>query len=364
MQNIPLYQPAIGEEEKRFVNDCLDSTWISSRGKYVDLFEQRFAEFVGAENAIAVCNGTVALHLCALAAEVGPGDEVIVPTLTYVASANAVSYTGAKPVLVDSKADTWQLDPAEVESKITPATKAIMPVHLYGQAADMDSIRSLSENYGLYVIEDCAEAIGTQYRGTHVGTLGHIASFSFFGNKTITTGEGGMVVTNDAKVARQVAHLKGQGLVPGREYQHDVIGYNYRMTNICAALGVAQLESANIFIERKRRVAEMYKELLSSSDVIFHDQHGKTIHSFWMSSILVRDKNTRDGLREHLAQNGIETRPVFPPLHTMRMYKTDGQFPVAENLASRGLNLPSWPGLSDEQVEYIASQINSYLESR
>ncbi|MBS1736702.1 MAG: DegT/DnrJ/EryC1/StrS aminotransferase family protein, partial [Bacteroidetes bacterium] len=225
---IPIYQPSLSGKEKKYVLDCLDSTWISSKGKYIPLFENAFADFTAIKHAASVCNGTVALHVALVALGIGPGDEVIVPTFTYIASVNAITYTGATPVFVDSLPKTWQMDTEDVERKITNKTKAIMAVHLYGQPCDLDALKTIADNNKLFLIEDCAEAIGTYYKGKHVGGFGDIACFSFFGNKTITSGEGGMVLSNNEELLNKVAHLKGQGLAKNREYWHDLIGFNYR----------------------------------------------------------------------------------------------------------------------------------------
>ncbi len=364
---IPVYKPDLDGNEKRYVMECMDSTWISSKGAFISNFEQRFCDFLsrpggsGSLQATAVSNGTVALHLALIALGIGPDDEVIVPTLTYVASANAIEYTGATPIFADSRHDTWQIDPEDVERKITSRTKAIMPVHLYGQACDMDALTAIARRHRLFVIEDCAEAIGTYYKGRAVGTFGDIATFSFFGNKTMTTGEGGMVVTADRTLIERARHFKGQGLAAHREYWHDVIGYNYRMTNICAAIGVAQLERVHGFIERKRHLAALYKEGLRGAPVTLHAEAPGTTHSYWMCTILVDNAADRDSLRRHLAADGIETRPMFYPLHTMPMYSQRYQRnPVAEELAWRGINLPSFPQLTDAQVDEICERVQGY----
>jgi perosamine synthetase len=344
------------------VLECLDSTWISSKGKFIGLFEDGFARTVTARHATSVCNGTVALHLALLALGIGPGDEVIVPTLTYIASVNAIAYTGATPVFVDSLADTWQMDPEDVRRKLTPRTRAIMAVHLYGHPCDMDSLCAITKEHGLFLVEDCAEAIGTLYKGRPVGTFGDIGTFSFFGNKTITTGEGGMVVTNDETLHARMVHFKGQGLAAHRQYWHDVIGYNYRMTNICAAIGLAQLEQLAVFAARKKEIAARYSRNLAGSRVGFHGEAPGASHSYWMCSILVEQPGQRDLLRDHLAECGIETRPVFYPAHTMPMYANKFQrHPVAEDLGWRGINLPSWPGLKDEQVDLVCQEILAFM---
>jgi perosamine synthetase len=358
MFNIPVYQPSLTGNEKKYVNECLDSTWISSKGKFISEFEDRFANYTGVKYAVSVCNGTVALHLALVSLGIGPGDEVIVPTLTYIASVNAITYTGATPIFVDSLADTWQIDPEDVNAKVTSKTRAIMVVHLYGHPCDMDAISIIAKKHGLFVIEDCAEAFGALYKGKHVGTFGDIATYSFFGNKTITTGEGGMVVTNDQTLHDRSLHFKGQGLAKYREYWHDVVGYNYRMTNICAAIGLAQLEQADEFLNKKREIAERYKKGLQGLPLSMHGEFGDVRHSYWMVSILVERIEQRDLLRKALADNGIETRPLFYPVHTMPIYHNKYQkHPIAENLASRGINLPSWPELKKEDMEYINEKI-------
>lgn len=360
---IPVYRPSLGGNEKRYVNECLDSNWISSRGKFIGDFERAFAEYSNVSHSAAVCNGTVALHLALLALDIGPGDEVIVPTLTYISPVNAVRYVGATPVFADSLASTWQLDASDVERKITPNTRAIIAVHLYGHPCDMHTLCELAERRGLFLIEDCAEAFGSRYRGRHVGGFGHIATYSFYGNKTITTGEGGMVVTNDGELHERVRHYKGQGLVHGREYWHDVIGYNYRMTNICAAIGLAQLERADELLARKRQVAAWYAQGFDGLPVKMHNEASDVRHSFWMCTILVDDPPQREQIREHLVVAGIETRPVFFPIHTMPMYaQMVTAFPVAEDLALRGINLPSWPDLTYEEVQRVVDSVSVFFE--
>jgi perosamine synthetase len=359
---IPVYQPSLTGNEKKYVNECLDSTWISSKGEFIDRFEKGFANFVNAKYAASVSNGTVALHLALVVLGIGPGDEVIVPTLTYIASVNAITYTGAKAVFVDSLMDTWQMSPLDVEKKITSKTKAIMAVHVYGHPCDMEALKNIAVKHSLFLIEDCAEAIGAEYKGKHVGTFGDIACFSFFGNKMISTGEGGMVVTNDQTLYDRSVHYKGQGLSKNRFYWHDVIGYNYRMTNICAALGVAQLEQIHSFIKRKKEIALLYQQKIKNLPVNFHTADQDVTHCYWMCSILVDNPNKRDLLMAYLADKGIETRPLFYPVHTMPMYAKNFQkHPVAENLGWRGINLPSYPSLSNDDVIEICSEIESFF---
>lgn len=327
-------------------------------GRFVPEFESRFARLINVEHAASVCNGTVAVHLALICLGIGEEDEVIVPTLTYVASVNAISYTGAKPVFVDSLRESWQMDPQEILRKITPRTKAIMVVHLYGHPCEMKVIMEIAQEHHLFVIEDCAEAFGSQYEGRHVGSFGDIGCFSFYGNKTITTGEGGMVVTDDDTLHDRAVHFKGQGLAKHREYWHDVIGYNYRMTNICAAIGLAQLERAEEILASKRRISSMYDRLLRDSGVETHTEAENVLHSYWMYSILAPKAKDRSIIRTALKEEGIETRPLFHPVHTMPMYAGRFQkFPVAEDLGWRGINLPSYPDLGEEDISKICEVI-------
>lgn len=359
---IPVYQPSLTGNEKKYVNDCIDTSWISSKGKYNDLFSEKFADYVGVKYATTVANGTLALHLALLALGIGKGDEVIVPSFTYIASANAVKYTGAEVVFADSLEDSWQIDPTDVERKITKNTKAIMPVHLYGHPCDMDSILEIAKKYRVFVIEDCAEAIGSEYKGKKVGSFGDIAAFSFFGNKTITCGEGGMVITNNKTLYERATHIKGQGLAAHREYWHDIIGYNYRMTNVAAAIGLAQLEQVEKFIDRKIEIANLYSNELEGLPLSFHRPIGDVKHTYWMVSISCNNIDDREALRDYLREKGIETRPTFYPAHTMPVYDDKYQsLPVAEKLGWSGMNLPSYPGLKDEEVRYICNSIKEYF---
>ena len=360
---IPVYQPDLAGNEKKYVDECLDTTWISSKGKFVGEFEKKFAEYTGSKYAITVSNGTVALHLALMALDISTGDEVIVPSFTYIATVNAIAYTGATPVFVDSLKDTWQIDPADIERKITSKTRALMLVHLYGHPCDMDAIMAIAKKHDLLVIEDCAEAFGARYKGIHVGNFGDIAAYSFFGNKTITCGEGGMVVTNNKVLYEQAALIKNQGVSPYRQYWHDVLGYNYRMTNIAAAIGLAQLERADEFIAKKRQIAMWYKEKLKKTPVVFHDETKDIVHSFWMCSILTRDEDECEQLRKKLADAGVETRPLFYPANVLPMYAHPYQkFEVAEYLAYKGMNLPSWPNLTEKEIDYICDVIINFYK--
>nr|WP_234823850.1 DegT/DnrJ/EryC1/StrS family aminotransferase [Agrobacterium pusense] len=359
---IPVYRPRLAGNEKLYVNECLDSTWISSRGQFIERFEAAFEDYTGAAHAISVSNGTVAIHLALVALGIGPGDEVIVPSLTYVASVNCILQSGALPVYVDSCAATWQIDVNDIESKITPRTKAIMAVHLYGLPCDMETLVKICRKHGLLLIEDCAEAFGSHYREQHVGTFGDAATFSFFGNKTITTGEGGMVVIKDREIAARSRRLKSQGVSPTREYWHDMLAFNYRMTNICAAIGLAQLEQADEIIRCKRDVADRYREALRDLPLDFHDEVPGTVHSFWMCSVAVRNAADREPMREHMANLGIETRPVFYPSHFLPHLRQELSLPNAEDISSRGLNLPSFPDLTRAQIEAVTDSMRTYFD--
>lgn len=359
---IPVYQPSITDLEKQYVNECLETSWISSKGKYVNLFEKSFAEKTGINYATTVCNGTVALHLALLALGIGPGDEVIVPTFTYIASVNAIVYCGATPVFVDCLEDTWQVDPEDILKKITSKTKAIMIVHLYGQSCDMDSICKITRENNIFLVEDCAEGFGTRYKGRHVGSFGDISTYSFFGNKTITAGEGGMVVTNNETLYRRAVHLKGQGLAEHRQYWHDVVGYNYRMTNIACAIGQAQLERSDELIAKKRKIADYYHSAFEGTHIKTHKEQPDTTHSYWMNSIILDcNQEKRDEFRKYLTEKGIDTRPLFYPVHTMPMYSHKYQsHRVSEDISRRGFNIPSYPDLNDGQLKYISETIINY----
>jgi perosamine synthetase len=364
---IPVAAPVLAGREKEYVADCMESGWISSSGKYVELFEAGFAEFCGVRHAVACCNGTVALHVALLALGVGPGDEVIVPTLTFVATANAVTYCGARAVFVDSEPETWNLDPAQVEAKITPRTKGIIAVHLYGHPAEMDALRAVARRRGLFVLEDAAEAHGALHKGRRAGSLGDVAAFSFYANKIIATGEGGMVVTDDDALAARVRLLRGQGMDAERRYWFPVVGYNYRMMNIPAAIGLAQLERAEWHMGRRREVADTYMRLLRGvPQLSWQTEREWTRHAYWMFTVILGDETRadRDGLMARLYEQGVETRPVFYPVHTLPPYRESArgeEFPVAERLARRGISLPTWAGLSADDLSYVCERLRGCL---
>ena len=326
-------------------------------------FEDSFAAYLGAKHAAAVCNGTVALHLALVALGLGQGDEVIVPTLTYVASVNAIRYVSATPMFAESHPVYWGLDPTKIEERITPRTRAIMVVHLYGHPCDMNPILEIAEKHDLFVIEDAAEAHGAEYRGRKVGNFGDVGTFSFYGNKIITTGEGGMVVTNNDALYDLCVRLKGQGVSTTGTYWHDILGYNYRMTNVAAAIGLAQLERVTETLRRKREIANMYKRELNGVDgVVLQGEAPWALNVYWMFSILVAPEK-RERLCDYLSQHGVETRPFFHPAHKMPVYAEyhKQEFPVAEKLAASGINLPSGPALTDDEIKYVCSVVKRFL---
>lgn len=359
---IPVYTPSLSGNEAKYVADAVQSGWISSLGAYVDRFEQGIKAVTGAKHAIAVCNGSVALHLALHCLDVGPGDEVIVPTFTYIASVNAIALAGAKPVFVDVCADSWLIDPASAERAITDRTKAIMPVDLYSAVSD-PAVTALARERGLSIVQDCAEVFGTMVDGRHAGLDADVATFSFFGNKTVTTGEGGAVITNDDALAVRLRKVKGQGQSATRRYWHDEIGFNYRMTNIAAAIGVAQIERLDEILSRKRAIAAMYRDTLANSGVTFQHVPRTVASSEWLVSALVPQGVDRDAVMQHMAAAGVDTRPVFYCAHHMPMYATGQSLPMAEDIASRGISLPSYPALTDEEVRTVAEALKTAIRA-
>jgi len=359
---ISVASPMLNGREREYLLDCIDSGWISSAGEYVDRFESAFAEFCGVRHAISCCNGTAALHVALVAMGVGPGDEVIVPSMTFIATANAVTYCGATPVFVDSEALRWNMDPALVERSITARTKGIVAVHLYGQPADMDALQAISKRHQLFLIEDAAEAPGARVRGRQVGSIGDLGTFSFYGNKILSTGEGGMVTTDSDSLAASVRLYRGQGMDPARRYWFPVVGYNYRLTNMAAAVGLAQVEQASWHLDRRLEIANGYRELLAGETQLRWQQPTPGCEDvFWMFSLLLEDARTdRDDVMARLSADGIETRPLFIPLHLLPPYQHAAHarcFPVAEDLGRRGLSLPTWAGLTDADIQYVCDRL-------
>lgn len=359
---IPVAAPILGGNEKAYVMECLETTWISSAGRFIPAFEETFAQFCGVRHAIAVNNGTTALHLALIGLGLNAGDEVIVPTLTYIATANAVRYCNAVPVLVDCDPRTLNVDPAAIAARITPRTKGVIIVHLYGHPVDMDPILDIARAHNLFVLEDAAEAHGAEYKGRRVGAFGDCATFSFFGNKIITTGEGGMVTTNDDALAERLRLHRGQGMDPARRYWHPVIGYNYRMTNIAAALGLAQMERVEEALAARRQVAAWYQQRLSrlSNRLAMLEVEPWATPVFWMVTVLLKSggEAERDAVMARMAESGIETRPVFYPMHAQPPHRDEvGFYPNATQGAARGINLPTHGLLTEADVERICDAL-------
>jgi len=361
---IPLDWPDLGELEKEYILKALGSGYVSSAGPLIREFEQRFAAYLGISHAVAVVNGTAGLHLALKLLGIGPGDEVIVPALTFIATVNPVVYVGARPVVVDVDPCTWNIDPGEVEKAITKHTRAIIPVHLYGNPADMGAILGLAQKYGLYVIEDATEALGSTYKGKKAGTCGHIGVFSFNGNKIITTGGGGMLVTEDPELARRARILVNQGRELGEtEYEHAEIGFNYRLTNLQAALGLAQLERLPEFLAARRRNAAIYRrELRSISGIDWQEEAPGAESNWWLFSITIDEEEYgmgRQELMKRLHAQGIQVRPLFKPILLQPCYKpySFSPCPVAENLYAGGINLPSASFLKHDDIMAVCANL-------
>ena len=358
---IPVNEPLIAKNARRYITDCLDSGWISSAGKYLDRFEEEFSHFIGVKYSSTCTSGTAALHLAMVGLGIEKDDEVIMPDLTIMSCALAALYVGAKPVFVDVEEKTGNIDPGKIEAKITAKTKAILVVHLYGHPADMDSILAIAKKYKLFVIEDAAEAHGAMYKGRKVGSLGTVGCFSFYANKIITSGEGGMVVTNQKSLYKKIESLKNLAHSKKR-FKHNQIGFNYRMTNLQAALGVAQLEEVDKYLITKKQMAKNYQKLLTNVDFLelpIEEKYAETV--FWMYSVKVKKSAgiNRDKLRQYLKDNGVDTREFFFPLHDQpilrKMGLSTGVFPISDDLSKRGFYLPSGLTITLKQIETISS---------
>ncbi len=371
---IPVAEPVIGNKELEYVTDAVQTGWISSRGKYIKLFEDGFAKFCGTKYASSCNSGTAAIHLALLALDIKEGDEVIVPASTYIASANPVKYVGATPVFVDSKEDTWTMDPEKIEEKITEKTKAIMAVHLYGMPCDMDPIMKIAKKHNLYVIEDAAEAHGSEYDGKKVGSIGDIGCFSFFGNKVITTGEGGAIVTNSGDIYNKLKLVRSHGRLDTQDYfssaeylDYVTLGYNFRMPNIIAALGITQLGKIDEIIKRRRGNAHYMGEKLSIvKEIKIPFPPKDSFHIYQMYSIEVKNgRETRDKLAKYLNENGIMTKIYFEPIHQSHFYKNElgykDKLPVTEEMALRILTLPMYPSIERKEIDYIADSIAAFF---
>jgi perosamine synthetase len=366
---IPISKPSLSGNELQYVTECMTSGWVSSVGTFVTRFETAFAEYCGAEHAVTCSNGTTALHLALLALGVKPGDEVIVPTLTYVATANAVVYCGATPVFVDSEPETWNMDPAQIENLVTARTKGIIVVHLFGHAVDMDPIVALARRRGLFVLEDAAESPGAEYKGRRAGALGDAATFSFFGNKIITTGEGGMVTTNDASLAAEMRRLKNHGMDPNRKYWFETVGFNYRLTNVASAIGLAQLERMDWHLAERERVASWYRERLAGvPGLSWQAEKEWARHVWWLFTVLLDETIPlgRFDVLDGLKARGVEGRQIVYPIHELPPYQQPnhhGRFPVSERVVDRGIHLPTWAGLTREQVEHVCDSLEECLRA-
>lgn len=368
---IPVCEPTLSGNELKYVQQAVETNWISSAGSFIREFEARFAEACRTRYGIACANGTVALHLAIATLGLEPGDEVILPTFTMIATINAVTYCGATPVLVDNEPDYWQLDVEQVAAKITPRTKAIVPVHIYGHPVDMDPLMDLARQHGITVIEDAAESHGAEYKGRRTGGLGDAASFSFYGNKIITTGEGGMITTDNREIAQLAWNLRDHAFSSERHFWHKFVGFNYRMTNLQAAVGLAQVEQLESFAAaRRRNAAEYTRRLRDIPGITTPPQAAWAKNVYWMYGILIDQEAygmSRDELRRALADHGIETRTFFIPMHCQPIYwqAFRGQrYPVAERLCRDGFYLPSASSLSLGEIEYVTGVIRAVCPNR
>ena len=360
---LPLHEPMFRGNENKYVKECIDTGWVSSVGKFVDRFEKDLAAYTGVKRAVAVVNGTSALHICLILAGVKAGDEVLVPALTFVATANAVTYCQAVPHFVDSCYETLGLDPDKLEDYLSEIAEirngscynrktgrrisAVVPMHTFGHPVDMDKVNALAEKYHLKVVEDCAESIGSFYKGKHTGNFGLVSAMSFNGNKTITTGGGGAVLTNDEELGKLAKHLTTQAKIPHKwEFRHDMVGYNYRMPNINAALGCAQLEKLPEFLEKKRSLAAKYGKAFEGHEAVdFFIEPSFAKSNYWFNALLLKPEvvNSRDELLALLNDNNIMSRPIWNLLYTLEMYKECPRMDcsVAEDIGCRLVNIPS-----------------------
>jgi len=367
---IPLCEPNLGELESSLVNQAIDGNWISSAGAFVQQFEILFSQYIGSKNAVAVSNGTIGLVMALKLLNIGIGDEVLVPNLTFGATANAVIQVGAKPIFVDVLYGSFAIDPKLISDKVNTRTKAIIPVHLYGQVGPLEEILKVANKFNLKVIEDAAEAIGTKYKGKHVGTFGDIGVFSFFANKTITTGEGGMVVFQDTSYLRNSTLMRSHGFSPEEKYWHQVWGSNFRITNLQAAIGVAQMSRINELVEAKLLMAEHYNKgfvQLFKKYLIQTDQKPETTNSYWLYTIRLKQKELVSELHTYLISSGIEVRRVFHPLNVQPAFADSGQsqenFPVSKLIYEEGLCLPSSTSISIEDQDYVIHKVTTFFEN-
>lgn len=361
----PVSRPTLGGKEKTYVLDALETGWISSLGQYVNRLEREFSAYCGTTEGIAVSNGTVALHLALVAAGIRPGDEVIVPDLSFIATANSVLMAGARPVFCDVDPVTLCLDPTSVRSAITASTRAIMPVHLYGHPAPMTELMEIAESNDLFVIEDAAEAHGAELDGKRVGQFGHCACFSFYANKNMTTGEGGIIVTADSEFADRCRHLRDHAMSPERRYWHTDQGYNYRMTNLQAAIGCAQFEQLDAFLEARRRVFAGYQSRLEGiAGLSLNRTLPQAKNAYWMvcAEIDGIDRDDRDNLITRLRSEGVDTRPYFYPM-SMMPYLQDADTPVSHAVSAKGMNLPTAVDLTEDDLDVICEILSRMINA-
>ncbi|MFC1940388.1 DegT/DnrJ/EryC1/StrS family aminotransferase [Chloroflexota bacterium] len=364
---IPVCEPTLIGNELKYVTDCLKTNWISSQGKYITEFERSFASYCGCKYGITTTNGTTALHLALASLGIGSGDEVIIPTFTMIATAFAVAYTGATPVLVDAEPETWNMDVSQLEARVTPNTRAIIPVHVYGHPCDMAPIMEIAEKHNLWVIEDAAEAHGAEYKGRKAGGIGHINCFSFYANKIITCGEGGMVVTSNDEIAEKARRLKDLAHSPQMRFLHTDIAFNYRMTNIQAAIGLAQLENIDQLAGMRRNNAYLYNSRLKNiPGITLPPEKEWAKNAYWMYGILIQDEFgiSRDELMARIRESGIDTRAFFIPMHRQpafldKVFFVRESYPVADKLGEQGLYLPSSSGLKEEEIGWICQVIGN-----
>lgn len=365
---IPVCEPLLTDKDHELVMDCLKSGWISSAGQYIDQFEMQWANYCQMKYGIAVSNGTAALYVAMGCLNLCPGDEIILPTFTIISCAQAITAYGCVPVLIDTNLHNWQMDVTQIKAKITPRTKSIMVVHTYGHPVDMDAIMDIAKQYDLKIIEDAAEAHGAEYKGRKCGSFGDISTFSFYANKLITTGEGGMVLTNSEELAEKARSLRNLCFQSSRRFFHEELGHNYRLTNIQAALGVAQIARIEEIVEKKRAIANLYTSYLQHlSNITLPVEESWAKNVYWTYGIVLDETlGSAKQLADYLAQKGIQTRPFFlgmheqPVFHQMRLF-TGETYPVAEKLAKQGLYLPNGLAINNEKIDYICSAIKAYF---
>jgi len=364
---IPIYKPSLEGNEKKYLLECISDNWISSGGYFVLEFEKKFSQIHSGINSLAVTSGTTAIHLALVSLGIGKGDEVIVPNLTFAAVINAVLYTGARPIIVDVDKHKWTIDCNEIEKNISKKTKAIIPVHIFGNPCPMEKIIKIAKKNKIYVIEDCAEAIGSKYQQKRVGVGADCATFSFFGNKTITTGEGGMILFKDPKIYSVAKKLRDHGMSEKKKYYHEKIGYNYRMTNMQAAIGLAQLERLGEIVKSKIKIAKVYKkEFNKNLNLNFQKDEVKSLNTFWAIALLIKNsKFNYKNCEEELNNKGIEVRNFFYPLNQQKIYKkfANKKNYVTDNFVNKGILLPTFPSLSHSNIKYICKNLEKYLDN-